>query len=224
MLVVIPARNEQQTVAAIVAGVRAARLPVVVVDDASDDATAALARAAGARVLSLPTRLGAWGATQTGMRYALHNGYRAVATMDADGQHLARYLRVLAEPVATGASDVAIGAAPVRNSALRRFACDFFRLLTGLRLSDITSGFRVYNRRALTLLVGRQATLLDYQDVGVLLLLRGHGLRTVEVPVRMTPRGSGKSRVFGSWLLVARYMLQTTVLCLAAIGDGRHAR
>ena len=64
----------------------------------------------------------------------------------------------------------------------------------------------------------RQASMLDYQDVGVLLLLLGAGLTIKEVPVKMHDRSDGKSRVFSSWLVVLKYMVQTTTLCIANIG------
>jgi hypothetical protein len=57
--------------------------------------------------------------------------------------------------------------------------------------------------------------LLDYQDIGVLLLLRHANLRIAEVPVAMNPRRSGASRIFSSWPTVARYMIETSLLCLA---------
>ena len=65
------------------------------------------------------------------------------------------------------------------------------------------------------MLASEEATLLDYQDIGILLLLRGAGLRIHEVSVLMEERSSGKSRVFSSWLHVGRYMALTTLLCLA---------
>jgi hypothetical protein len=60
-----------------------------------------------------------------------------------------------------------------------------------------------------------EATLLDYQDLGALLLASRAGLRIVEVPVSMSPRAAGRSRVFSSWFVVARYMAVTTLLCLS---------
>ena len=66
-------------------------------------------------------------------------------------------------------------------------------------------------------LTSPEATLLDYQDVGVLLLLRKYGLRVRELPTPMLPRCAGHSRVFSSWFKVAGYMLQTTLLCLARV-------
>ena len=80
---------------------------------------------------------------------------------------------------------------------------------------------QAYNRAAMTVLASQEASLLDYQDVGVLLILRRKGLRTVEVPVSMQPRVQGASRVFRSWWIVGQYMVQTSVLCLARIGN-RH--
>jgi hypothetical protein len=71
--------------------------------------------------------------------------------------------------------------------------------LTGLRFDDLTSGFRYYGPRACSLLASEDATLLDYQDIGVLLLLRRANLRISEVSVLMNPRKSGASRIFFSW-------------------------
>jgi hypothetical protein len=57
--------------------------------------------------------------------------------------------------------------------------------------------------------------LLDYQDVGVLLLLHHARFRIAEIPVAMNPRKHGASRVFSSWWTVAVYMAETSLLCLA---------
>lgn len=216
-LVVLPAHNEIDTIAALVRGARKALgHTVLVVSDCSSDGTAASARVAGALVLELPTQLGAWGATQAGLRYAVLNGYTRVVTMDADGQHDPASLRPLLE--ASRADNVVIGMCPERLSVLKKIAWTWFRALTGLSMADLTSGLRVYGCDAIRLLASPKATLLDYQDVGVLMLLRQHRVAIVEVPVAMKARSAGRSRVFGSWLLVARYMVQTTVLCLARVG------
>lgn len=218
-LVVIPAFNEAATVAQVVAGVRRhLHLDVAVVDDASSDATAAAARAAGARVISLAHNLGAWGATQTGLRYALSRGYTTVITLDADGQHAAAPVLPLLQAIQRDAADVAIGAWPQRGSAGRRMAWRFFQLITGLSIDDLTSGLRAYSLPAIRLLASERATLLDYQDVGVLYLLRQHGLNIVEIPSAMVPRSNGKSRIFRSWGVVTQYLLHTTILAIANIG------
>jgi glycosyltransferase involved in cell wall biosynthesis len=226
LLAVIPARNEAATVAGVVRGVVAALdCDVLVVSDASTDDTATLASAAGATVINLPCRLGAWGATQTGMRYAQRNRYHVVLTLDADGQHHPQELPgLLAEQRRSGAN-VAIGTCPQRLSAAKRMAWSYFHVLTGIGVQDFTSGLRVYDRRAVRALASREASLLDYQDLGVLMLLRKKGLTLHEVPTEMSPRRQGGSRVFSSWRMVTRYMLHTTVLCFAQLSvRGRIAR
>ncbi len=219
-LVVIPAKNESRTVAAVVRSVRSAGyVDVLVVDDASTDNTGEVAREAGAQVLRAPLAQGAWGAMQTGIRYAVRHNFTSVITMDADGQHKTSEIAALLRAART--ADVVIGACPSRGSFSRQFAWRFFRAITGFSLSDLTSGFRLYNAQACQVLAGDAATLLDYQDIGVLLLLRRARLRLVEVDVEMQPRVDGISRIFHSWGAVFNYMLQTVVLCFAKRGLGR---
>ena len=91
-------------------------------------------------------------------------------------------------------------------------------MLTGIGVQDFTSGLRVYDRHAIRVLASRKASLFDYQDLGVLMLLRQKGLKLHEVPTVMSPRRTGGSRVFSSWPMVVRYMLHTTVLCFAQFG------
>jgi glycosyltransferase involved in cell wall biosynthesis len=218
VLAVIPARNEAPTVAAVVRGViRHVGCDVLVVNDASSDNTPALARAAGATVIDLPLNLGAWGAAQTGMRYAQRNGYGTVLTLDADGQHHPEELPAMLTALNQDDVDVVIGTYAQRLSVAKRIAWRYFRMLTGLPVQDFTSGLRAYDRRAVRALASREASLLDYQDMGVLMLLSQKGFRLREVPTVMSPRHAGGSRVFASWFVVARYMLHTTVLCFARI-------
>jgi glycosyltransferase involved in cell wall biosynthesis len=213
-LVVIPAKNEAATIAQVVQRVLAQGFAdVVVVDDASADDTGQAARNAGAVVLAAPLPQGAWGAMQTGIRYGMRHNFTSVITIDADGQHRPEEIARLLE--AARFADVVIGACPSRGSPARKFAWAFFRRLTGFSLEDLTSGFRLYNARACAVLAGEEATLIDYQDMGVLLLLRSAGVTFAEVEVQMNPREDGVSRIFYSWWAVARYMLETTVLCIA---------
>ena len=213
-LIVIPSRNEATTIGAVVRGVRdEGYSDVLVVDDGSTDDTGRIARESGAFVLRAPLAQGAWGAMQTGIRYAVRHNFTSVITMDADGQHLPQQIGRLFRAAAH--ADVVIGACTQRGSAARKFAWAFFRRLTGFSLDDLTSGFRLYDARACLVLTGHEATLIDYQDLGVLLLLRNSGLTISEVDVEMAPRVDGISRIFYSWWAVLRYMLETTVLCLA---------
>ena len=217
-LIVIPARNEAAALGSVLSAIAATSIPVIVIDDDSTDDTAIIARNHGAVVLPLAVQLGAWGATQTGLRYALRHGAQTVITLDADGQHEPTHIRELLQPLIVGSADVTIGSCPMRVSTLRRVAWNYFRWLTRLRMDDLTSGFRGYNRRALEILASPEATLLDYQDVGVLMIIRSGGLRVSEIAVDIGMRRSGASRIFHSWWVIMTYMVETTVLCLANVG------
>lgn len=207
LAVVLPAYNEAGNLVEVLA--RLGRIPVdeiVVVDDMSSDATATVARAAGVTVLSMPFHFGAWTATQTGLRYAFRHGYDCVVTMDADGQHDPESIIALVEPIASGDAEVVIGACVSRASRQRRLVWRYLRWLSGLDIADLTSGFRAYSRRAIAVAASWPATSFDYQDVGLLLLLRRRGMRIIEREVAMSARRDGKSRIFSSWFQVARYV------------------
>ena len=217
-LIVIPAFNEADNIQQFLPQIIEHNAhDVLVVDDFSSDDTAKRVKKLGLTCISLPDQLGAWGATQTGIRYALDHGYDQVITMDADGQHLPEEVSTLLNHK-NEQSNVVIGTFPKRLSRLKKLAWGFFKALTLIKIQDLTSGFRLYDKQAMAALSGRRASLLDYQDVGVLLLLLRSGLTITEVPVKMQDRHDGKSRVFSSWLVVIKYMIQTTTLCIANFG------
>jgi hypothetical protein len=212
-VVIMPAHNEADDVGRVIREIKACcDYPVVVIDDASTDETVSVARDAGAIVIPLVYQLGAWGAIQAGMRYARGKGFEYVITMDADGQHEAESIADLVRPVREGRADIAIGTCPDRGSLLRRIAWVLMKRASGLTLEDITSGFRLYCRDAVDVLARKSATLLEYQDVGVLITLQECGFRIVDVPVPMAPRRSGISRIFYSWRSVSYYMAHTLLL------------
>jgi len=204
-LAVIPAYNESATVAGVVERVRE-RVPffdVVVVNDGSTDDTAAVARAAGADVLELPFNLGIGGAVQAGFVYAKENGYRYMTQVDGDGQHEPQEISALLEAMAADPSlDVVCGSrfivpgkylAPVsRRTGIHMFAFLLSRIV-GQPVTDPTSGFRLYNRRAIELFAADYPH--DYPEVEAVLMLHNHRLRMREVPVRMFERGGGQSSI-----------------------------
>lgn len=214
-VVIVPAHNETGDIGRVIQEIReVSHFPVVVVDDASSDDTAEQAAAAGAHVIPLGVQLGAWGAIQAGLRYARSRDFEYAVTMDADGQHEAAALPDLMQPILDGVADITIGCCTSRGSPLRKIAWRLMKSISGLTPEDLTSGFRVYDRRAIDVLASRRATLLEYQDVGVLFLLQKRGLRIHDVEVNMPPRSSGISRIFHSWSSVGFYMAYTLLLSL----------
>ena len=213
IMVIIPAHNEQNTIHHVVAGITAQEIhTIIVVDDASTDQTAQRAKEAGALVLPLQIKMGAWGATQTGIRYAIKHQSDTIITMDGDGQHNSKYISHLLQECTTMNTDIVIAADISRGSWQRHLAWKIFRLITGLNLNDLTSGFRLYNKKAMALLASPQATLLDYQDIGVLLLLQKNHLTLGETRIHMEERMIGHSHIFFSWFAVFKYMTYSMIL------------
>jgi len=153
ILALISAWNEAATIGGIVAAVRP-RLPVLVIDDGSTDGTAAAARAAGARVLSHPANLRKGAALKTGFAWALQNGYQAVVTLDADGQHDPADLDALLRAYRRGAGDLIIGERdfsqmPWPNRFSTPLGSKLLSWALGRPITDDQSGFRLLTRRFL---------------------------------------------------------------------------
>ena len=204
-LAVVPAYNEAATVARVVRSLRESAPDVdeLVVADGSTDATADEARAAGARVVTLPFNLGIGGAVQAGFRFALENGYQYMVQVDGDGQHDPAEIRKLVDRMERDpALDVAVGSrfledleyagAISRRAGIHVFAFLLSRFVDQ-KITDPTSGFRLYNRRAIGLFARDYPH--DYPEVEAVLVLHHHRLRMCEVPVRMFQRGGGKSSI-----------------------------
>jgi glycosyltransferase involved in cell wall biosynthesis len=202
-LAVVPAYNESATIAGVVASLRyhAPAFDVLVIDDSSTDETARLARAAGARVVRPPFNLGIGGAVQTGFVFAREGGYDLMVQVDGDGQHDPAELRKLIDAMEPEV-DMVCGSrflkkgeylAPVsRRAGIHIFAWLLSRFV-GQPVTDPTSGFRLYNRRAIKLFADDYPH--DYPEVEAVLMLHHHCLRMCEVPVRMFQRGGGTSSI-----------------------------
>jgi glycosyltransferase involved in cell wall biosynthesis len=204
-LALIPAYNEAATIASVVERVNAAapQCDTLVVNDGSTDATSERARAAGARVLELPFNLGIGGAVQAGFVYAAENGYDYMVQVDGDGQHDPAEIATLQAVMAAEPTlDMVCGSrflvpgeylAPIsRRTGIHVFAFLLSRIVRH-RVTDPTSGFRLYNRRAIELFSSDYPH--DYPEVEAVLMLHHHRLRMTEVPVRMFERGGGQSSI-----------------------------
>jgi glycosyltransferase involved in cell wall biosynthesis len=205
-LVVIPAYNESESVVAVIENVRAT-MPeswdIVVIDDGSDDGTGARAARAGARIVRTPYNLGIGGAVQTGFIYARDRGYDQMVQIDGDGQHEPAAVELLQNAMTESGADMICGSrflsddysypAPIsRRTGIHIFA---FLLSTFLRqrITDPTSGFRLYNRRAIELFASDYPH--DYPEVEVVMMLHQHRLKMKEIPVQMNLREGGVSSI-----------------------------
>ena len=200
VFVVVPAYNESAGVGTVVSDLARHGWRVIVVDDGSTDATAAVARAAGACVLRHPFNLGQGAALQTGIDAALHAGATAIVTFDADGQHVADDVPALLAALAAGA-DVAVGSRfKGRTDGAGRGRRVFLRAsvvvsnwLSGLRLSDAHCGIRAFRADVAPALRLRHSGMAHASEL--LINIRRHRLCVVEVPV--TIRYTAYSRARG---------------------------
>jgi glycosyltransferase involved in cell wall biosynthesis len=205
-LAVVPAYNEEGTVTDVVRSIQdvAPDFDVLVVDDGSTDSTAERAEEAGARVLRHPFNLGIGGAVQSGFAYAKEQGYRRMIQVDGDGQHDPAEIGRLMEAMDEDRSlDMICGSrfltrdrdyvAPVsRRTGIHIFAFLLSRIV-GQRVTDPTSGFRLYNRRAIALFARDYPH--DYPEVEAVLMVHFHRLSMCEMSVRMFQRGGGVSSI-----------------------------
>jgi glycosyltransferase involved in cell wall biosynthesis len=228
VLIIVPAWNEQDAIGGTIAEIRECvpDADLLVIDDGSLDLTAQRAQAAGATVCPLPFNLGVGGAMRTGYRYALRNGYDAAVQIDADGQHDPRYLARLLERLDT--ADVVIGARfatpddPYKVRGPRRWAMVLLaRVLSRLaktRLTDVTSGFRVSNRRAISVFSTHYPAEYLGDTVESLVIAARAGCTITQVPVTMRARVAG--RASHSPIKAAVYLCRAIVaLVLALVRD-----
>jgi glycosyltransferase involved in cell wall biosynthesis len=210
-VVFIPAWNEEENLPAVLDDLKA-ELPasdVLVVDDGSTDATAAVAGEHGAEVLSLGSNKGLPVGIAMGYRWALQHGYAFCGRVDADGQHRAAELARLLALVRAGSCDVAVGSRFVsgdgyepyryRPEGARRLGTALLRRamrpVLGRPFGDATSGLYAVNAAALPILAAPFAT--EAPEVEALIRLADAGLRVAEVPVDMEPRAGGESKLRG---------------------------
>jgi len=215
VLAVIPAWNEQDSVASVVADISRLHpeIDVLVVDDGSGDDTAGQAARAGALVCRLPFNLGVGGAMRAGYRYALRGAYDVVVQVDADGQHDPAYIPSLVAglrdaDVVVGARFAGEGDYPARGArrlAMRLLASVLSRL-ADRRLTDVTSGFRAVNRRGIALFAAHYPSEYLGDTVESLVIAVRTGCRVAQVPVSMRVRATGRASqsTFRATLYLAR--------------------
>ncbi len=210
-VVFVPAWNEEANLPAVLAEL-AAVIPdadVLVIDDGSTDATAEVARSAGATVVSFDENRGLRAGIAAGYREASERGYAFCGRVDADGQHPAEELARLLDLVRADTCDVAVGSRFAEGegydeeryvpSPSRRFGIGLLQKAMHLRLGrpfhDPTSGMAAVNAKAMRVMA--EPYVSGAPEVEALLRLKSEGLRVEEVAVQMRERASGESKLQG---------------------------
>lgn len=203
LVVVMPAHNEAENVGAVIRDmpeeVHGLAVVPLVIDDASNDRTAAVADEAGALVATLPIRRGGGLALRVGYEIALKLGARIVASMDADGQHVPAELEDVVAPIVKGEADMVQGSRVLgefeKDSRIRHLGIRFFSrlvsIMTGLRVTDVSNGYRATRVETLQKLVLEQDQFWTSE-----ILIEGlrQRARIVEVPVTVLARAGGESK------------------------------
>lgn len=224
-LVIIPTYLEAENIADVLGKVREAapEADLLVVDDASPDGTADLARTAGAElgrvdVIVRPGKGGLGGAYRAGFKHAFAHGYDVVVQMDADLSHPPDRLPALLAEVDKGA-DIAIGSRYVAGGAtanwplvrqlLSRMGNFYASNVLGLGVRDATAGFRAYRADILET-VETSATKATGYGFQLELSYRAHrlGATIVEVPITFNDRVRGVSKM--SWHIIGEAMSLVT--------------
>lgn len=203
-LVIIPAYNESASIVNTVNDIKknAPDFDYVVINDHSKDNTLQICKDAGLNVIDLPLNLGIGGAVQTGYLYACQNGYDIAVQFDGDGQHDAKYLNEMAETLVKEQADMVIGSRFIekegfQSSFTRRLGIRYFtfliKILTGQKITDPTSGYRMCNRKIIELFAGNYPK--DYPEPETTTWILRKKLKVLEIPVIMRAREEGVSSI-----------------------------
>ncbi|UCE43026.1 MAG: glycosyltransferase family 2 protein [Candidatus Aminicenantes bacterium] len=205
VLVLIPAYNEEKTIRSVVEETQhyLPEADILVLNDGSTDNTkAALSQYEGIIVLHHPYNMGIGGAIWTGFNFFVKNNYEYLVRVDGDGQHPPSLAKMLLEPLQNGEADLVIGSRFIKregylSSLGRRGGIKLLNILTTFllkeKITDNTSGFRAYNRRAACLLVEDYP--FDYPEPIEVYLLDRKGLKIRELSVKMRERKGGVTSI-----------------------------
>lgn len=230
LVILIPAWNEEETIADVIksipkriAGVKS--MPVVVIDDGSQDQTAKQAQKAGATVVSHPVNLGVGQALQTGFEKALELDADWVVNIDADGQFQPTHIRELLAPLQKREAAVCVASRFLDQSLTppmppvkywgNRLLSKLLGLVLGLELTDVTCGFRAYTREAV-LRLQLFGKFTYTQEMFISLAKNNLVVKEVAVEVLPTKRANGESRVVAS---VFDYTWRVLLILVRALRD-----
>lgn len=213
-IVVVPTRNEVENVQALILALGGLGLRVLIVDDASPDKTADVARAAGAEVLVREGSRGLGPAYRDGFAWALAGGFDPIVQMDADFSHDPSDVpRLIA--ATSGGADLVLGSRYVSGGGtvnwgfgrrvLSRCGSVYSRVFSGVRYRDLTGGFKCWRAELLGRVLSPPAGFARPSSDGysfqveTTMLAHRLGAQIVEVPILFTERREGRSKM--SWAI-----------------------
>lgn len=204
ILVIVPAFNESESIENVVEMLQKLGdgIDYLVVNDCSTDNEEEVLLSIPANHIVLPVNLGIGGAVQAGYQYAVAHDYDIAIQIDGDGQHDPTYISDLIRPVIDGEADMAIGSRFItkegfQSTGLRRTGITILsaliRLVCGVKVYDVTSGFRATNRYMTKVFADDYAQ--DFPEPEAIVACVMHGGRVKEVPVVMREREAGTSSI-----------------------------
>lgn len=203
-LIIIPAYNEQRNIKRVVDNIidNYKEFDYVVINDCSKDNTEKILKENNYNYIDLPVNLGIGGGVQTGYKYALENNYDIAIQIDGDGQHDPRFLSDIVKMMDREDIDIVIGSRFIdkdgfQSTLLRRVGIKFLsglvRLVTGLNVKDVTSGYRVVNKKFIKIYAETYAQ--DYPEPEAIVTAAMNNATILEYPVVMNERLEGKSSI-----------------------------
>lgn len=225
-LVIIPAFNEEGAILRTVRDIEAnaPSFDYVVINDHSYDSTIHILEEHHLNHVNLPINSGIGAAVQTGYLYAMRYGYECAIQVDGDGQHDAAFLEKMADVLEHSDADMVIGSRFIekngfQSTGLRRIGIRFFtgliKLLTGVTVTDPTSGMRIVDRKVISIFAEEYPK--DYPEPETAVTIAKRGGKILEIPVEMKARESGVSSI--SLRRSIYYMVKVPLACfMAAIG------
>jgi len=223
--VIIPCYNEEDSIEKVLLELN--NLPKnnlfsvtpIVINDCSKDNTLAVLKKSGCTYIDLPINLGIGGAVQTGFKYALLHGFDIAIQLDGDGQHPSEQIPELVAPILKGEADVVIGSRFIekvgfQSTYLRRSGINYFKrltkVLTGLTITDSTSGFRAIDKKTLEIVCKYYPD--EYPEPEALVLYCMNDMKIKEIPVVMRERQGGVSSIRSYKSIY--YMIKVTLAML----------
>lgn len=203
-LIIIPAYNEAENIDKVVNDlkIKCPQFDYIVINDGSNDETKKVCEKNGYNILNLPINMGIGGAVQTGYIYARENDYDVAVQIDGDGQHDVIYTYDMIRIMQEQDFDIIIGSRFInkvgfQSSVLRRIGIYFLsfwgNILTGVKIKDITSGYRLVNRKFISIFAEDYPS--DYPEPEAIVISAVHGGKIKEFPVVMHERENGNSSI-----------------------------